>query len=75
MSRLATVYNNDCSFCGTQNPGFSSQEYCNSNCERQHNNKLERHAKKKNKKKILWEKIQELEDRISVLENKIDQSN
>lgn len=51
MSRLATVYDNKCLFCGIKDPSFFYQEYCNLNCEQQHKNELERRAKKKNKKK------------------------
>lgn len=75
MSRLATVYDNECDYCGTRDPNFVYQQYCNSSCESNHQYKLERKAKKKTKRQTLLNRIEQLENRIIVLENIINNTN
>lgn len=74
MSRVSTTYDNFCLFCNTQNTSFYYQEYCNNNCEHNHKYKLQRKAKNKEKREILFNRIEQLEERISVLENIINHS-
>lgn len=51
MSKISTVYDNECLNCGKKNRNFTYHEYCDSSCETSHQYKLEEKAEKKAEKK------------------------
>jgi len=48
-----------------------NKEYCDSSCESMHIYKLEKKEKRKTKSKMLSNKVEELENRIAILEKRI----
>jgi hypothetical protein len=54
----ATIYDNECEYCGKNVPCRTDRQYCSSSCEHKHQKEID---------------LQEEIDQIKILSNKIDQ--
>ena len=75
MSKLSTVYDNECLNCGKREPSFYYHEYCTSSCETSHKWKIEEKAEKKSKrqtkKKMLFDRLQSIDDKLQSIDDKL----